>query len=245
MNDHSEWYWDHVNASLEVLDFISGDGITVVNQNVVDIGSGDGILTAAFAERSQCAQAIGIDINPVNEDALLAYRLDYESLDSLPNSLTFVESSPFEIPLPSQSTDLVISWSAFEHIANPLLMLREIERILKPDGNLFLQLYPFFYSQHGGHLHEWFPQGFVDLCEDVVKQRLLSENSDASLTKLTDYAELNRIEPTDLFNDLHTAGLEIRKIELLSHAVHIPEHTPPSEVLRRTIGGVKFIANKA
>lgn len=244
MSDARQWYRDHVNSSLEILEFLAGDGIATEGKTVVDIGCGDGILTAAFAERSHSKQVTGVDINPVDEDALSAYRLEYEVLDYLPNNLTFIKSSPFEIPLPSQSADMVISWSCFEHITDPLIMLREIQRVLKVDGILFLQLWPFFYSQHGGHLDEWFPQGFVDLYEDVAEQRLVSENSEWSRIKLTDYRELNRIEATDLFTDLHTAGLQIKKIELISHAIHLPEHTPPSEILRRTIAGVKLVANK-
>ena len=94
-------------------------------------------------------------------------------------------------------------------------------------------------------MEEWFPRGFVDLYEDVAEQRLVSENSEWGRVKLTAYRELNRIEATDLFSDLHTAGFEIKKIELISHAIHLPENTPPSEILRRTIAGIKLIANTA
>lgn len=48
--------------------------------------------------------------------------------------------------------DVVVTWSALEHVAEPVSMLREIRRILRPGGVLFLQLWPFYYSDRGSHL---------------------------------------------------------------------------------------------
>ena len=44
------------------------------------------------------------------------------------------------------------TWSVFEHVDDPVGLLGEVSRVLKPDGYLFLQLWPFYDSEHGGHL---------------------------------------------------------------------------------------------
>lgn len=43
------------------------------------------------------------------------------------------------LDLPSNSFDVVCSFQTIEHVADPVLMLREIRRVLKPGGMLFLQ----------------------------------------------------------------------------------------------------------
>lgn len=53
-----------------------------------------------------------------------------------------------ELPLGSDSVNCVLLTSVLEHIHNPHLLLREINRILTKDGHLILSV-PFFY-----HLHE-------------------------------------------------------------------------------------------
>ena len=53
-----------------------------------------------------------------------------------------------ELPMSNESVDCVLLTSVLEHIHNPQLLLREINRILTKDGYLILSV-PFFY-----HLHE-------------------------------------------------------------------------------------------
>jgi SAM-dependent methyltransferase len=53
------------------------------------------------------------------------------------------------IPVNSSTYDLVISLSVLEHLESPEKSLREIFRILKPNGELFLQT-NFLYPEHGG-----------------------------------------------------------------------------------------------
>ena len=48
------------------------------------------------------------------------------------------ETYPTEIPLPDNSCDIVVFMEVIEHLYNPAMALKEIYRILKPGGQLYL-----------------------------------------------------------------------------------------------------------
>ena len=68
------------------------------------------------------------------------YVEDYEDTD--------VHGTVYGLPFPEQSFDLVIATELIEHLRCPDLALREIWRVLKPDGRLMLSV-PFLFRVHG------------------------------------------------------------------------------------------------
>ncbi|VEP13231.1 conserved hypothetical protein [Hyella patelloides LEGE 07179] len=78
------------------------------------------------------------------------------------------------LPLEDSSVDCVFSTSVLEHISEPLVLLKEISRILKQDGYLILSV-PFLY-----HLHEepfdyyrYTPHGLKHLAEKASLEVVL------------------------------------------------------------------------
>ncbi len=51
------------------------------------------------------------------------------------------------IPVPDSSYDLVFCTQVMEHVPDPLAVLREFNRVLKPEGQAWLSA-PFFYAEH-------------------------------------------------------------------------------------------------
>jgi SAM-dependent methyltransferase len=49
-----------------------------------------------------------------------------------------------EFPAQSAAFDLVFSWGAFEQIADPPAVLREMRRVCRPDGVVYVNVYPWF-----------------------------------------------------------------------------------------------------
>jgi len=100
----------------------------VGGKQVLDIACGEGYGSALMARHAQ--KVIGVDIDPGAVDhARDAYRS---------GNLEFHCGSCTAIPLPDASVDVVVSFETIEHHAQHHEMMREIVRVLRPDGVLMI-----------------------------------------------------------------------------------------------------------
>ena len=163
-----QWFWDHYDWAVgELIAFLAEDGFDLTGCDVADVGCGDGIIDLGLVHRVQPRRLVGFDVNPVREDLLLERAAAARVADELPPSLEFTVCEAEKLPAADDAFDAVVTWSAFEHIDDPSVVLTEIRRVLRPDGVLFLQLWPFYGSQHGAHLDDWYPDGFVQYQRDA------------------------------------------------------------------------------
>jgi SAM-dependent methyltransferase len=161
--------------------------------------------------------------------------------------LEFVESQPVRLPAEDSSFDVVVSWSAFEHVREPVGLSSEIGRILRPHGVLFLQLWPFYRSDRGSHLWHWFPEPFHHLLqreEEIERQMLASPDGDTSSATdmLDEFRGLNRMTVDDLQRALMAGGLLVRRAELLTGTINVPPELARLPLSDLAISGVKLIA---
>lgn len=94
----------------------------------VDLGCSGGLFTQSFVQYFE--HIIGIDIDP---HALARAQNENQS----PN-LLFVLGSADNLPLPSDSVDLLLCNHVYEHVPDAPRLFSEIERILKPGGSCYL-----------------------------------------------------------------------------------------------------------
>jgi ubiquinone/menaquinone biosynthesis C-methylase UbiE len=244
----SSWFGEHYEASArEIVEFLAGDGIELVGRRVADVGCGDGIIDLGLAHRAQPERLVGFDVNPVDKKKLLEQALAEGVADKLPDCLEFRECGQRSLPAEDESFDVVVTWSAFEHIGDPAAVFGEIRRVLRPYGTLMLQLWPFYHSQHGAHLEEWYPAGFVQLlkpAEEIDAEVRSAEGFDEAWAKykLDEFHTLNRVTLDTLQEALLSQGFRVAKLELLSHAVHIPTRLARERLSLLGIAGVKLLA---
>src|SRR5262249_23831111 len=147
------WFRDHFEvAPREIATFVRGGAVDIEGRRVADVGCGDGIMALGVALRLKPAELVGFDVNPTDVDDLLRRAHAQRAAAELREHLRFAQCGPTQLPAPDASFDLVYTWSAFVHVNNPVDVLREINRILTRDGVLFLQLWPFYFSERGSHL---------------------------------------------------------------------------------------------
>lgn len=240
-------FQNHFDAAREVIDFFAGDGIQLKGTTVADIGCGDGAMAYGVAHLGEPASMVGYDIVPVDTRRILSSAKAAGLGTKLPDNLRFELCQAEKLPAADATFDYVYSWSAFEHILQPIGVMREIHRVLKPAGVVMIQVWPFFHSKHGSHLWHWFPDGFAQLLYDTEHiaeaVRSAPESGPAWSGQILEaYNELNRATVDDVHQWLTLAGFTIAKLELITEPVHIPRDVaflPPSLL---GISGVKLLA---
>ncbi len=205
--------------------------------------------TSAWPTGARARRIVGYDISAVDEVRLAELAKEARAADALPANLEFCTCSAATIPAPDAAFDAIVTWSAFEHIADPVRVATEMRRIVKPDGFLFLQLWPFFATRAGSHLDDWFPEGFVQhrMSSIEIAEHIRSHPRDDlpdfwAEMKITDYAELNGISLDDLQRALLAAHWGVTRVDAYVEELRVPErarHLPLSSLL---ISGVKLVA---
>lgn len=247
--DGSAWFDEHREAAQQVVDFLAADGIRLKDNDVADVGCGDGILDLNLADIAEPRTLTGFDLLEVDEVRLfeIADRAGIE----VPTSLRFRKCVSNALPAPDDAFDAVVSWSTFEHVLEPVSVLRDIKRVLRSNGILMIQLFPFFFSEHGSHLPEWAPEGFLQLqeggmgrVEPAVRNDLAHDPAWADM-RLTEARTLNRITLDDLHRALLAAGFWVSKVEPIAGGVHLPREAARYRLSDLVVGGVLLLANRA
>ncbi len=144
-----------------------------------------------------------------------------ESLDSS-EKLVRIQNTETLIPLDSDSIDVAFSWSTFEHVSRPLESLQELKRVIKPNGYLFIQIFPMYYSAHGHHM--WWDSNFppfihlsnIELFESRFKDFCESNEYEESFKKIIEdeIYSLNRIRFEEIKDLLLNLNFKILKEDL-------------------------------
>lgn len=133
-------YGEHIARYSSVLDIVK-------NKVVLDVAAGSGYGSALLA--SVAASVTGIDIN---KEAIQYAKKNYGH-----KNINFIVGSATELPVNDESYDVVVSYETIEHIEDYKGFLREIKRVLRPDGLLILSTpndLEFPTSNHF-HIHEF------------------------------------------------------------------------------------------
>ncbi len=112
----------------------------------VELGCWDGMVLAALRERLPLAAAFGADRSTAGIDPR-----------ALAAGVRFVQTDASQLALASGSIDLIYSFAAFEHFADPRGVMQESWRVLRPGGHLFLLFGPVYTSPYGLHAYRQIP----------------------------------------------------------------------------------------
>lgn len=102
---------------------------------ILDVGTGTARIPILIAQKRSQWQITGIDLsanmlfigNQNIEQAGLQEQIKLEQVDAK------------QLPYPDDQFDLVISNSIVHHLSEPLLFFQELQRVLKPQGGIFLR----------------------------------------------------------------------------------------------------------
>lgn len=106
------------------------------DESILDIGCGDGKITAELAQMVPDGEVLGIDISP----SMIGFAKNHYPPILYPN-LHFSTCSAEEFSAPKQF-DLIAAFSSMHHVRNPTLALKKMASYLKPGGSIVLLLIP-------------------------------------------------------------------------------------------------------
>ncbi|MCL6606426.1 MAG: class I SAM-dependent methyltransferase [Paenibacillus sp.] len=198
-HQEKEVYIEHMTRYLFASQFVKG-------KVILDIACGSGYGTDLLA-KSGASKIYGVDISQEAVDFCLQ---NYKSL-----STEFIVGNVIDIPLPSRSIDLVVSFETIEHV-NELeqrKFLSEIKRVLKPDGGLIIStpntlVYP---KGNPYHVKELTLEEFMELLKPSFKEVKLLYQDNILSSYL--FSEKNLLKK---FDDLNQNETRITKINSLA-----------------------------
>lgn len=183
-------------------------------KTVVDFGCEAG-FEAIDMVRHGVARVIGIDINP--------HALEYANNKAAEAGLA---DRCFFTTQTAEKADVIVSFDAFEHFADPLAMLRVMRGLLNENGYILACFGPTWYHPLGGHGFSIFPWAHLVFTENVLMRwyRQKSGKTDAmrfgdirgGLSQLT----IRRFEKVVAQSEFEFASFEavpIRKLRLFAN----------------------------
>ncbi len=114
---------------------------------LLDVGAGGGGKSTFYALNG-ARKVIGIDI----EQGFIKQAKEFATLKDAENVEFFVVNAE-RMPFPDNSIDVCVMNDVFEHLAYPEVTLKEVARVLKPKGKLFVNSPPYFHP-YGAHLSD-------------------------------------------------------------------------------------------
>lgn len=116
---------------LNLFDIIKHYNLEDVN-TFVDLGIGTGLYTKELLKLLPSAKGIGLDIS--------TEMLEWVKQNVIPNNerLKVFQMDENEIPLDDESVDLVFMVTVHHELDDPISIIKECKRVLKPGGTVFI-----------------------------------------------------------------------------------------------------------
>lgn len=132
---------------------------TLAGKTVIDFGCGDGQQAIAMARAASDCRVIGLDIQQKHLDQARQRAVQA----GLEDRCSFAMDT-------EERADLIVSFDAFEHFADPLAILKIMSKLLKPNGEVLVSFGPTWLHPYGGHLFSVFPWAHLIFTERALIQ---------------------------------------------------------------------------
>lgn len=188
---YSKWEYE---AGRAILDSYAPRFGSLEGRLVLDVGCGLGGKSVAYAEAG--ASVIGVDVEKENVERSAAFAR------GCPGA-RFLAGDAERLPFADASLDLVVANDSLEHFRDPAAALKELGRVLRPGGSIFLFFTP-WRSPLGSHLYDYihtpwchllFPEWLIRalLERAAAAKRVAHAAAEAEHLMGEYHSELNRI----------------------------------------------------
>lgn len=225
---HNGWSagsWDDENAAVaygtwrhdETPKFLARfPAVDFAGKTVLDFGCSHGGSCVHYAEQG-AAQVIGVDVAERQLQLARHYLQHVDPAGRLPIEIRL--GTHDRAPVDDASVDLVMCADVFEHVLDPVQVLAEWRRMLKPGGQAYVSFGPPWLHPHGVHLWELFPAPWTHVLfpeRTVVAARHYLKQDDLDPAVCTHYRDLgfNRMTVGRFLRLLRGSGFAVAHLEL-------------------------------
>lgn len=144
--DSNEKYFEQRLADTSHYRKLFAPHVSFAGKTVLDLGCNRGYLLHSFLQYEH--------FNPIGADLVSYYLRD--AIRDYGDHISFVQSTPTNIPLPDNSVDVVYTIDTIEHLSKPREILLDVYRVLRPGGVFLVHFNPWL-NPHGSHLDDIIP----------------------------------------------------------------------------------------
>ena len=170
---------------------VAARAVQMVSQGeAVDLGCGPGQLVIVLAGQAPDLHVTGVDLS----DEMLAQAHENAQNAGVASRVSFRRGDAQQIPFPDGSLDLIVSTMSLHHWSDPVSVLNEIARVLRPGGSfLILDLRRDMLAP--GYLLIWFATNVVvPPALRRVQEPLGSRNAAYTLWEAMEMAEQSSLD---------------------------------------------------
>lgn len=109
----------------------------ITSGKLLDVGSGSGLVTIKLANMLPEAQLTGLELSP----SVLEMARQNAASSGVNDRVAFEMGSAEDMPFEDATFDMVTCLSTLHLLDNPVKMLDEVQRVLKPDGKFYIRDY--------------------------------------------------------------------------------------------------------
>jgi ubiquinone/menaquinone biosynthesis C-methylase UbiE len=170
-----------------------GKYLSDTSPRTLEIGAGDGMVGFHLSRAGARATAVDISSGVFDFDGRARQA-----------GVEFILADASELPLEDGTFDLVCSYNGFEHFADPQKVLREMIRVTRPGGCVYVWFGPLYFSAYGQHATAGFSLPF---CHHLFERSVLDACVSERGAKHIPHDTLNRWAVQD-FRDLWASHRE-------------------------------------
>ena len=197
---------------------------------VLDFGCGPGHDLVGFATASKTSRLIGMDVSPSS----LAQARARMALHQARCELILLEPGVIELPLETASVDYVHTSGVLHHLPDLVGTLRQLRRILRPDGSMRVMVYnrdSVWLHLYVAYLKRIVEGAYRDLSLDAAFSRT-TDGDDCPISRIFSSTEFIAIAEAAGFTAEFTgSAISMHEAKILSHrfdAIHdrrLPEES--------------------
>ena len=209
VSENTLYYWgyQYTLGKDYIVPHLSKAGVFKEGYNVAEIGSAEAGVLMAFAQKG-AGDLLATDIVPqrLHDGEQIAKASDLK--------IQFVKNDIINEQIPKEwkgNFDLLILRDVIEHIDNSKKCLKNISKLLKNNGAIYLT-FPPYYSPYGGHQHTlqnfWGKLPYIHLLPDFIFKRLISSGRGPDKNEVMRLRDI-RLNHRKLVKAARELGLEV------------------------------------